>query len=80
MAHKSMEIRKGILRILEQAGAEAIVLGRDGTSHQTATFLYRERSMKFHFPATGKMRGCTFINTLANLKRKIREADPVAAC
>lgn len=75
MPRKSVEIRKDVLRTLEDLGASDICFGRDGASHQTATFKCHDKTLHFHFPSTGRMRGCSYNNVLARLKRIVREAS-----
>lgn len=72
------EMRREVSRILEDAGITAVQFDKDGAGHQVARFRLNRQEMSFHFPSTGRMNGHGHLNTLARLKRKIREAVPAS--
>lgn len=74
--HAMAELRKEVVRILDDHGVKRVEFDKDGAGHQVAKFDFRRRSMRFHFPSTTKMNGHTHLNVLGRLKRELRAIAP----
>lgn len=74
--HATSEIRRDVVRLLEDNGITGVEFDKDGAGHQVVKFRCGRRTMTFHFPSTGRMNGHSRMNVIARLKRQLREVAP----